>query len=37
MGCVGPQPLKSPMTRTARAFGAQTANVVPVVSPRSLG
>lgn len=37
IGCVAPQPLKSPMTRTARALGAQTANAVPVVSPSALG
>src|SRR5690606_41033549 len=31
------QPLKSPMTRTARAFGAQTANEVPTTSPNPVG
>ena len=30
------QPLKSPMTRTPRAFGAHTANEVPVTWPLRL-
>ncbi len=34
IGCPRPsQWLKSPMTRTPRALGAQTANAVPVTSP----
>ena len=31
------QPLKSPMTRTALALGAQTAKLTPLISPSSLG
>src|SRR5699024_50853 len=30
-------PLKSPTTRTARAFGAQTAKEVPVTTPSGVG
>src|SRR5690625_6312040 len=38
MACEVPsQWLKSPITRTARALGAQTLNEVPETSPKSLG
>ena len=38
MGWARPsQKLKSPVTRTPRAFGAQTANAVPVAPPVSIG
>jgi hypothetical protein len=30
------QPLKSPITRTPRALGAQTANDTPVIGPLGL-
>ena len=37
MGCPVPsQPLKSPTTRTPSAFGAHTANEVPVIGPNGL-